>query len=174
MNLRELETTRIYRAGTITIGLIGILWVSHSVGMRTLSAQSTTGLSSGPAAASSRPPVAESDTLVHDILEGRVALNAESSPPGSTLAQHDQRPFRRKPRKNVLVDVSLRVPIAALFVVVALLVAWMKRRHRLHRHALGLATASDRSKGQQLNFPLTDAQCDTASQEAREELCQPK
>lgn len=172
--MRELDTARIYRTGTVAIGLVSVLCVWHSIGMRTLSAQSTNRLSSDTAAASSSRPAAESDTLVRDILQGRVALNAESSPPDSTLLQHEERPFRRKPRKNVLVDVSLAVPIAALFVVVALLVAWIKRRHRLHRRAPGSPTAFDRNRCQQLESPFTGEQGDTASEEAREELCQPQ
>ena len=109
---------------------------------------------------------------MRDILQDRVTLNAASTVTGSTLSQHEERPFRRKPKKNVLVDESLAVPITAFFIVVVLLATWINRRHLLHSRASGSATASDPSEGVQIGSPVTDAECDTASEEAREEACQ--
>lgn len=171
--MQKLDSPKMCQVGTITIGFISVLCVWYFASMKTLSAQSTSGLSSDATIAPSFRSAAESDTLVRDVLQGRVALNAASTVTGSTLSQHEERPFRRKPKKNVLVDVSLAVPITALFVVVILLVAWIKRRHMLHRRALESATTCDPGKSLRIESLFTDEQCDTASEEAREESCQP-
>jgi hypothetical protein len=162
------------RVGTLTIEFIIVLWVWCSVGMGTLSAQPTSGVSSNTTMAQSPRSAAESDTLVHDILQERVPLNAASTVTGSTLTQHEERPFRRKPKKNVLVDASLAVPITALLVVAVFLVARIKRRHMLNGDALGSVTAFDPGKSLQIESLSTDKQFHTASEEAREESCQPR
>ncbi len=114
----------------------------------------------------------ESGTLVHDILQQRVPLNAASTVTGSTIAEHDERPFRRKPKKNVLVDALSGVLFTALLAVAVFLVAWIKRRHMLHGDALGSVATFDPGKNLQIEALFTDKQSDTASEEAREESCQ--
>lgn len=124
--------------------------------------------------AQSPKPAADSDTLVHDILEERVSLNAASTVTESTVVQHEERPFRRKPKKDVLVDASVAVLITALFVVAIILVAWIRRRHALHDGPLGSVTTFDSGKSMQIESPFTDAQFDTAAEAATEESCQPR
>ena len=172
--LQEPDSLKLCQASPITIGFISVLCLWYSVGMRALPAQSTRGLSSDTTLAPSPRPAAESDTLLRDILQERVALAAASTVTGSTLSQHEERPFRRKPRKNVLVDASLAVPITALLVVAVVLGAWIKRRHVLHGAALGSVTAFDPGKSLRIESISTDTQIDTASEEAREESCQPR
>ena len=171
--LRKPDSPKMCRVGTLTVEFIIVLWVWCSVGMETLSAQPTSGVSSDTTMAQSPTSAVESDTSVDDILQGRVPLNVASTVTRSTLTQHEERPFHRKPRKNLLVDASLAVPITALFVVAVLLVAWIRRRHMLHRRARGSVTAFDLGKSLRIESLFADEQLDIASEEAREESCQP-
>lgn len=169
--LRKLDFPNFCLVGTLTTGFTIILCVCCSVGMGTVLAQSASGVSdttmTEPARSADEP-----GTLVHDILQQRVPLNAASTVTGSTIAEHEERPFRRKPKKNVLVDASLAVAITALLVVAVLFVAWIKRRQMLHGGALGSVTTFDPGKSLQIESLFTDKQSDTASEEARQESCQ--
>lgn len=158
--LRKPDSPNVCRVGTLTTGFTIVLCVWCSVGMGTLLAQSTSGVSSDTTMAQPARSADESGTLVHDILQQRVPLNAASTVTGSTIAEHEERPFRRKPKKNVLVDASLAVPITALLVVAVGFVAWIKRRHILHGDALGSVTAFDPGKSLQIESLFTDKHVD--------------
>jgi hypothetical protein len=141
------------------------------VGMGILLAQSTIRASPETTMIQLRGSAADSSTLVQDVLQERVPLKAESTVTESTVVQHEERPFRRKPKKNVLVDSSLVIVIAALIVVAAFLMAWIKRRYGLRGSSLGSVTAFDTSGSLEIENVFADDQFDTPSEEAREKSC---
>lgn len=133
------------------------------LGAGILLAQSTVGVPPDTTRTQTIGSVADSGTLVHDILQQRVPLNAASTVTESTVVQHSERPFRRKPRKNVLVDVSLIVVSAAVGV------AWLKRRHGLLGRWLGRVAARNTSGSLRIETLIVDEQVGAPSEAAREE-----
>jgi hypothetical protein len=170
--LRKPDFPNVGLVGTLAAGFTIVLCVLCFVGMGTLLAQSTRGVSSDTSTTQPPRSVEESGTLVHDIIQQRMPLNAAATVTGSSIAEHDERPFRRKPKKNVLVDALSAVLFTALLVVAVFLVAWIRRRHMLPCDALASVATFDPAKKLHIESFFIDKQSDTASEEAREESCQ--
>jgi hypothetical protein len=173
--LRKSASRQKCRVGTLTVELIIVLCLRCLVGMGTLSGQSTSGVSSDTTMAQSPRSAAEPETLGHDILQKKVPLSVASTVTESTVVQHEERPFRRKPRKDVFVGASASVLIMAFLAVAVILAAGIRRRHALHDAPMGSVTTHDSGNVMQIESPFSDEQFDAASEDARavEESCQP-
>jgi hypothetical protein len=160
----EPDSPKMYWMSELMINLCTVLLGWCFLGAGIVLAQSTVGVPPEATKAETIRSVADSGTLAHDILQQRVSLNAASTVTESTVVQHSERPFRRKPRKNVLVDVSLIVVVCA-----AVGVAWVKRRHTLRGRRHGRVAARDTGGSLQIETHIVDAQRGAPSDGAREE-----
>lgn len=158
--------------GTLAIRLSIVICVWYSVEGGTLFAQSTRAESSDMTIALPDRSSGEPGKLLHDLVQQRVPINAASSVTGSTISEHEERPFRRKPTKNVFVNLSLAILIAALLVVAAILVALSKRRKMLHGNALRTAGTLSPDRCPQIKGLFGNEQLGRESEDLVEESCQ--